>query len=79
MEENIPEPTEAPADPQLRVVPKPEGAVEVTKAAPGSLREGMRVTLVWQDKDKKTWIHPAIFYVKGVWKNGRVNLKVVKR
>lgn len=58
---------------------KVKNATEIKQAPMNSLKENMVVAIVFKDKNGATWIHPSMFRIKGVWANGRVNLKVIKR
>jgi len=52
--------------------------VKIEKSAPGTLREGMAVAIMWRTIDKRTMIYPGMFKVKGVRPGGRLSLKLIK-
>jgi|GEM_PF-3960617 len=58
--------------------PPPPQDVKIEKSAPGTLREGMAVAIMWRTIDKRTMIYPGMFKVKGVRPGGRLSLKLIK-
>jgi hypothetical protein len=45
---------------------------------PGKLRAGALVGVLWKENGELKY-HPSMFSIKGIWRNGRLNLKERRR
>lgn len=63
---------------KVRAQSEKENRDQVKVAPHGSLKEKMEVIIVWKDRQGQTWSYPGVFRIKGVFHNGRLNMKLVK-